>query len=128
MHPDHHHADKAGLAAPDAAAIVRTADLASLGTAGAAPAGLSPPHKEEFPGLGGDGELRDQDKADTSIVADLDGPRKAFLTLRARFAMAGFALLELSDGSLLATRWNLCRPLPDATAALRFLRQIGGAV
>ena len=42
-------------------------------------------------------------------------------------AMAGFALLELSDGSLLATRWNLSRPLPDTTAALRFLRQIGGA-
>ena len=83
---------------------------------------------DEAPRLAGAEGFRDQDKADTTIVADLDGPRKAFLTLRARFAMAGFALLELSDGSLLATRWNFCRPLPDATAALRFLRQIGGAV
>jgi hypothetical protein len=102
--------------------------LAPLGTSGAAPPGLSPPYKDEAPRLAGTEGFRDQDKANTTIVADLDGQHKAFLTLRARFAMAGFALLELSDGSLLATRWNLCRPLPDATAALRFLRQIGGAV
>ena len=102
--------------------------LALVGASGAAPAGLSPPHKDEAPRLAGAEGFRDQSKVGTAIVADLDGPRKVFLTRRARFAMAGFALLELSDGSLLATRWNLCRPLPDATAALRFLRQIGGAV
>ena len=54
-------------------------------------------------------------------------PLKRMATLRAQYALAGFELLELSDGSLLATRWNQCRPLPDATAALRFLRLIGGA-
>ena len=61
------------------------------------------------------------------IVTDLDADRKPYMTLRARYALVGVALVELSDGSLLATRWNLCKPLPDAAAAHRFLRQIGGA-
>lgn len=126
MHHVQHHAHRAGLAVPELAAPAT--GLAAVGASGAAHAGLSPPHKDEAPRLAGAEGFRDQDKADTTIVADLDCQRKAFLTLRARFAMAGFALLELSDGSLLATRWNLCRPLPDATAALRFLRQIGAAV
>lgn len=102
--------------------------LATLAITGPAFAGLSPPAHEDAPTVVSGRGAKDQDKTDTTIVANLDGRRKAFLTLRARFAMAGFALLELSDGSLLATRWDLCRPLPDATAALRFLRQIGGAV
>ena len=125
MHHAYHHAHRAGLAAPELAAA--SPSLATVGASGASPAGLSPPHKDEAPRLAGAEGFRDQDKADTTIVAEPDGRRKAFLTLRARFAMAGFALHELADGSLLATRWNLCRPLPDATAALRFLRQIGGA-
>ena len=84
-------------------------------------------HKGEHPRLAGAEVFRVQEKADSEIFTDLDGQSKVFLTLRARFASAGFALQELSDGSLLVTKWNLCRPLPDATAALRFLRQIGGA-
>lgn len=70
---------------------------------------------------------RDNDKADTVIVAELDAERKAFTSLQARYAMAGFSLIELADGSLLASRWNLTRPLPDAHAASQFLRRIGGA-
>lgn len=62
-----------------------------------------------------------------AIVRDIDADRKAFLTLQAQFARAGFELLELSDGSLLAHRWNLTRPLPDAHAAKKFLMLIGGA-
>jgi hypothetical protein len=62
----------------------------------------------------------------TAIVLDLDAGRKSFVTLQARYAMAGFALIEMSDGTLLATRWNCCRPLPDLAAASRFLKLIGG--
>jgi hypothetical protein len=76
---------------------------------------------------GGNRANAEEIKANTEIVADLDVDRNAFLTLRARYALAGLQLLELSDGTLLATKWNLCRPLPDATAAHRFLLQIGGA-
>lgn len=81
---------------------------------------------EALTGANGQG-LRDNSKADAPIVADLDAERKAFATLKARYAMAGFSLIELADGSLLASRWNLTRPLPDAHAALQFLRRIGGA-
>ena len=126
MHHHHHYAHRAGLAVRELAASA--IGLASVGASGASPDSLTPSHKDETPRLAGAEGFRDQDKADSAIVADLDGERKVLVTLRARFAMAGYALLELSDGSLLATRWNLCRPLPDATAALRFLRQIGGAV
>lgn len=90
-------------------------------------AGLGLPQKDEDL-AGANGQVsRGNIKTDSLIIADLDADRKSLLKLRARFALAGVALLELSDGSLLATRWNLCRPLPDATAAHRFLRQIGGA-
>ena len=76
---------------------------------------------------GGNRANVEHEVADTLIVTDFDADRKAYMTLRARYALVGVALVELSDGSLLATRWNLCKPLPDATAAHRFLRQIGGA-
>lgn len=89
--------------------------------------GLSPPQMDEaLTGANGQGP-RDKSKVDISIVADLGAERKAFTTLQARYAMAGFSLIELADGSLLASRWNLTRPLPDAHAALQFLRRIGGA-
>jgi hypothetical protein len=51
----------------------------------------------------------------------------SFATLRARYALAGFSLLELPDSSLVAARWGRYRTLPDVTAAHRFLRLIGGA-
>jgi hypothetical protein len=125
MHHAHQHAHRAGLAVPELPAS--SSDLALEGASGAPLAYLRTPHKDEAPRLAGAEGFTNQDKTDHAIVADLDGQRKAFLTLRARYAMAGFALLEPSDGSLLATRWNLRRPLPDATAALRFLRLSGGA-
>lgn len=111
----------------DAARGATPANHATRATTDSAFVGLSPPASEDAPTVASGRGVGDQDKANAAIVTDLDGQRKAFLTLRARFAMAGFALLELSDRSLLASRWNLCRALPDATAALRFLRQIGGA-
>jgi hypothetical protein len=64
---------------------------------------------------------------DTAIVPREADPRKRMATLKAQYALAGLELLELSDGSLLATKWNLCRPLPDLYAATRFLAQFGGA-
>jgi hypothetical protein len=126
MHHAHHHAHRASLAVSELAASF--SGLALEGASGAAPADLRPPHKDEAPRLAGAEGFTDQGKAYLEIIADLDGQRKVFLTLRARHAMAGFALLELSDGSLLATRWNLCRALPGATAVHRFLWLIGGAV
>lgn len=50
---------------------------------------------------------------------------KLAATLTARAALAGFALQRLADGSYLASRWNLTRPLPDLWAVSRFLDQVG---
>lgn len=91
------------------------------------PAGLGPPQKDEDLAAANGQVFRDNGKADTTIVADLDARRKAFTTLQARYALVGFSLIDLADGSLLASRWNLYRPLPDAHAALQFLHRIGGA-
>jgi len=51
---------------------------------------------------------------------------KQLSTLQARYAMAGFGLHALADGSYLACRWNLSRSLPTLEAAGAFLRMIGG--
>lgn len=64
---------------------------------------------------------------ESELIFGCGANRKVFETLRAQFALAGFALFELSDGTLLATRWNLTRVLTDVHAALQFLGQIGGA-
>ena len=58
------------------------------------------------------------------IIADSS---KEFATLAASFAMAGHSLVRASDGSLLAVRWGMFKPLADLGEALHFLRQIGGA-
>jgi len=57
-------------------------------------------------------------------VTDLDRARKNFLTLRARAAMAGYALHELANGYLLC-RWDRSRELPDLRAVATVLAQIG---
>ncbi len=90
------------------------------------PAGLSPPHKDEPPGVQAEG-FKGKGTTDTQIFADIDAGRKSFVTLQARYALAGFALLELADGTLLATRWNCSKPLSDLYAAHRFLRQVTGS-
>lgn len=68
----------------------------------------------------------EDENPDTAIVVDLDADRKQFLTLQANYALAGFELYELGDGSLLATRWGLAKPLPDLRAAREWLLLVGG--
>lgn len=82
----------------------------------------------EAPRAGGDGEGRgDFGKADGLILADLDSRRKAYEDLRAKLALAGgFALVELSDGSYLVTKWNCCRPCVGLAEVRAFLRQVSG--
>jgi hypothetical protein len=65
---------------------------------------------------------------DTITTGNLeDADRKLLNTLSARLALHhGICLIELADGSLLATRHNLTRPLADLRAAQNFARQILG--
>ena len=133
MRPDHHHADTADLAAPDAAASVHLADLASLGTAGAAPAGLSPPPTNDNARLQA-GEVERHGTANITDCAgqarqaqDLSRTDKNRSTLAALLALKGYSLHELADGSYLAAKWNHTRPLRDLHAVQCFARQVGAA-
>lgn len=69
---------------------------------------------------------------DTRIASDqVDPGNKAFVTLRAQFALRGHALYRTStvDGAVTyyAERWGQVRHLPTLDDAKRFLVQIGGA-
>jgi hypothetical protein len=69
---------------------------------------------------------------DTLIVPGIADPgNKAFVTLRAKFALRGHALYCTSpvDGAATyyAERWGQVRHLPTLDDAKRFLVQIGGA-
>jgi hypothetical protein len=50
---------------------------------------------------------------------------KEFATLQAEAALAGFELVSLADGTLLASRWGMFKPLPDVATARLWLRQVG---
>ena len=58
-----------------------------------------------------------------------DGPDKAFATLRARAAMAGYTLGTVTepDGSpmYVVSRWDVSRTLPHLSAVAAFLRKVG---
>lgn len=135
MDRHHHNAHRAGLAAPERAPVV-PAGLALLGAAAAAPAGLSPPRKDEAHRLAGAAGFRDQGRADTPDCADHpagDQPGatdcKRFTTVRARLALAGWGLIRTdpSDGApvYFATRWNMPRELRDLAAVEAFADRVG---
>ena len=58
--------------------------------------------------------------------ASNNAERKALATLTAQFAIRGYALHQLADGSLMVSRWNLSRALTGISAAQTFLAQVGG--
>ena len=66
--------------------------------------------------------------ADMAIVADLDGRRKAFLTLRAKLALAGHTLsrTDSTDGPVTycVGRWGMVRELRDLEAVQAFAVQV----
>ncbi|HEX7687922.1 MAG TPA: hypothetical protein VF453_09455 [Burkholderiaceae bacterium] len=101
---------------------------------GAAGAWIGPPKNDEAEATGGSLGLWDQSKTNAQDRSELAAhdqaateQHKAFSTLQAKFAIAGFGLHAMSDGSFLACRWNLSRPLPSLAAAGVFLRMVGGA-
>lgn len=66
-----------------------------------------------------------QETADASTVIDMDGSRKAFLTLQAKLALRGFALYELSCGGYLVARWDRTKHCADLQAVAQFAREVG---
>lgn len=68
-----------------------------------------------------------KEASSTPIVADLDGDRKAFVTLQARAALLGYELIALGASTYMLSRWGLTtRELPDLRTVAEMLRRIGG--
>ena len=127
MHPNHHHgAAASGLAAPELAHRV-VVELAPLGAAGAAPAGLSQPPTSDNARWQA-GEVERQETADNADCADAAAQRKRFNTLRARLALAGWVLTDTPDsphGAFTVSRWAMARDLVDLAAVEAFSAQVG---
>jgi hypothetical protein len=105
---------------------IQAPDAMKMETDTAVPTVLSPTKDEGPTGINGQA-LGNNSNADPIIIVACEVGRKVFANLRARYALAGFVLMEMPDGSLLATRWNRTRQLQNVSVALHFLRQIGGA-
>lgn len=58
--------------------------------------------------------------------ANDDDGSKALATMKARAALCGCTLHELSDGAYLVGKWNYSRAVPCLRAVGDLLRQIGG--
>lgn len=100
-----------GLVTPELA--VRPRQVALLGTVGGAPDDLSA-HKGEAPELAGGGGFKAQGDAPGRANCALAGAeRKAWATIQAQCALAGFTphLIEGDDGRplLVVSRWALTR-------------------
>ena len=78
----------------------------------------------EAPGPGGAGQAQEQDAANTLIVDKAVTDRKRQTDLQACAALAGIALHRLADGSWLACRWSLSKPLADHEVEA-WLAQVG---
>jgi len=87
------------------------------------PAGVGPTTPENDEARGQAGFIRDHetprdaaDSAEAAHAAQLAEAvrRKAEATLTARAALAGVELVRLADGSWIASRWGMVKPLTDA--------------
>ena len=124
-----------GLAAPERARV-DPVDLAALGAAAAGPAGLSPPHKSEPPGVQAEGfrgqGQNDRPDSPPALAIDQAGATDTtrFATLRARLALAGWALSRTAAGNgpapYYATRWGMATPeLASVDAVAEFADRVG---
>ena len=129
----HHHAHQEGVNTP-APPCLDLARLEPLGTAGAAPAGLSDPTNDDAPGDQAEG-IKGQANTDNgdSVAAPADpqaiADRKRFSTLRARLALAGYGLTrtDASDGAVIyrASRWGMARMLDNLVDVESFAARVG---
>jgi hypothetical protein len=72
------------------------------------------------------GTQDEQQSTSRPIGVDLDGDRKAFLTLQARAAIIGFELIELGASTYMLARWGMSREMTGLHTVAEALRQIGG--
>jgi hypothetical protein len=110
----------------------RAPGLAAPERAEPAAAGLTAGHTDETRELGSGAGFRGQgtaDGADCPGTAPGEQDDKRFATLRARLALAGWALSRIDAGDglpvFLAVRWNMPRELADLAAVERFADLVG---
>lgn len=65
-----------------------------------------------------------RDRGSDGAEAD-DAAGKAFATMQAQAALAGWELVALADGTFTLHRWGQFPHAPDLHAARQFLRQVG---
>ena len=87
----------------------------------------APPHKGENPGVCGAEVLR-SNEISGSIVQHDSCADKLVAKAKAEYALRGWGLYELADGTFLASGfagWPP-KPMPDLQSAMRFLRNARG--
>ena len=65
---------------------------------------------------------------DTETLIDLDADRKAFATIAARLALAGFSLHQLAHGGYMVSRWDRTFHSNDLAGVRGFAQRAGVAV
>ena len=123
MRNPQHHALGVGLATFKPAAVY-PADLTLQGAAGARQ--HSPTPQPETQKAGCTRPPADQTKLNAPIVGDSSDDGKVAATLTAQFALLGYSLHALPEGSFVACRWGYSRPLQSMYEARLLYRQIGG--
>lgn len=114
-----------GLAAPDAAANARSREPASPAAGAGGKPELS--RSDEAHGTPHAAGPKDQQTHSDSVSDDVAG--KAFATLRAQLALAGYSLhrSDAEDGprNYFVTRWGMVRGLRDLPAVSKFAESVG---
>lgn len=91
--------------------------------------GQSSPEKDEALTVAtaqGSWDQGSSNSLDSELRVDLKTQRlKAFATLQARAALAGFELVRMADDSFVVARWTMTRALADVAAVESFLAQVG---
>lgn len=73
----------------------------------------------------GAGQVAKEATKNTGIVALTPDDSKALANTIAGYALAGYAVHQLSCGGFLVARWNLTKHCPDLRSLVAFARQIG---
>lgn len=72
------------------------------------------------------GRVESTEEVQAVIVADPADEGKVISTLKARAALVGHQVFELTEGGFIITRWGWVRTCPDAAALAAFIAMVEG--
>jgi hypothetical protein len=128
MQEHHDDGEPPGLAVPAGRIPDR---IAPLVTHGGPPAAVTPSGSETADvasagRIDGQREGDSPDSAGAEHAARKRQAEKDDATLIAEFALAGIELVKMADGTWLAQRWGMFRPLPTTEDARAWLARVAG--